>query len=128
MKLTEIKDTSVPKSIKGWMAIGDAEGQTNGIEGIYVFKSEADADKYQAGLDDDLDGSDAYTAQFTLDEYFVVMHLDHRADEDDITPIMFDPSRENLLKRLKKDIADGAIYGVSSWEEVEDDVNVMSTD
>lgn len=126
-ELLALKEDETPKSIKGWLAVADTDGITNGIEGVFVFKNEADADAYYAGLSDELDDSDSYATQMTVDEFHIVFQCDHRADEDELNPIMFDPSKQNLMKRLKASVAAGEIYGVSSFDEVEDDVSILET-
>ncbi len=130
MKLQEIiqlNEAKAGSSMKGWLAIVDTDGITNGIEGIFVFKNEADADAYKEGLEKELDGSDEYATDSTLDGFHIVFHCDHRVDEDGLNPVMFDTSKPNLMKRLKASIAAGEIYGVSSFEEVEDDVSILKT-
>ena len=128
MKLQELlAESNVPASMKGWLAIADTDGIKNGIEGVFVFKNEADADAFKAGLDQELDGSDEYATDATIDGLHIVFHCDHRVDEDELNPIMFDSSKPNLMKRLKASIAAGEIYGVSSFEEVEDDVSILKT-
>jgi hypothetical protein len=129
MKISELfeNELSVPKSIKGWLAMGDQDGVTANIEGIFVFESKADAKKFYKDLDKELHESDAYAAEGVVDQNFIVFHCDHRVDEDDLSPIMFDTSKLELMKRLKASIAAGDIYGVSSFDEVKDSVEILRT-
>lgn len=126
-ELITLNESAVPTSIKGWLAMTDTEGETNNIEGVFVFKSSSDAQKFRKGLDKDLDGSDEYATEAQVDEYYIVFHCDHRVDEEMLFPVMFDVSKTKLIKRLKADVAAGAIYGVSSFEQIESDVVYLKT-
>ncbi len=126
-ELLALNEAKVPKSIKGWLAMSDPDGNTTNVEAVYVFGDESNADAFQAGLDDEIDGSDSFSEQMTVGDFYIVFQCDHKVDPEELSPIMFDTSKPNLMKRLKTEIEAGNIYGVESFDQVEDEVVFLKT-
>lgn len=107
MKLSEIASSWHDGTTEGYLAVMDPEGNWT-PESIFAFKAEnkSDAQKCKAELTHKLKGSDTMVKMAKVDDVYIVLTYDHRADMDEVHPLGFGDNKERLEERLRKDIDD----------------------